>query len=189
MGRSGVNTKDPNFFAVSKAHGTALKENRKHAPPAVSFSLALTKGTFGGEFLESIGAVVSVNETDVAGLRDNELVNSKEANNKKGKDGAVISVVGGGETITDKDDLTETRTVFIGPVGKTTIKDAGTGREVYSGTTISMSIKAGVGIGYEVSAAINISHASSPNPPQQGNAADNTQVRVFYPGFTPAKKK
>ena len=186
------------------------KTNQKNAPPLVTFTMELTKGTYGIKTKKlgvGVGFTASDNETDIFGVRDNKNVNKKDQEYRNGMSASVgVGVivppipipigVGTSSSLT----VTSSQPMKNGAIPSTAVIEKKTaigiaaistvtqtttqGKTIYTGSQIELfGYKGGYGLGYELSLDVNIpSNGVVPYPSFiWENPTDNTSVHMNPP--------
>ena len=198
LGNTGTNPNDPQYRQQVKRALEINKNNRKNAPPLISVTAALTKGTYGAKAkVLGVGAEYSSshNETDVVGFRDNKNVNKGE---KTYKNGMSVSVggFGGGVTIESTKPMSPSGDLpsqysteqKISAPGVTAVNKGGDGTQ-YSGLETEV-VSAKLGFYYGVDFSISANYQTNNivvNAPPNGNpiVSDKTTVQIYVPDHVP----
>lgn len=174
------------------------KNNRKNAPPFITVTAALTKGTYGAKAkVLGVGAEYSSshNEKDVVGFSDNKNVNKGE---KTYKNGMNVSVggFGGGVAIESTKPMSSNGVLpsqysteqKLSAPGVTAVHKSAEGTQ-YSGLETEV-ISAKVGYYYGVDFSISLNYQTNNivvNAPPNGKpiVSDKATVQIYVPDHVP----
>jgi RHS repeat-associated protein len=199
LGNSGMNTEDKQYQTLVKLAEKKNKENAKKAPPLITGTATLTKGTYGAKAkVLGVGAEYSSssNETDIVGIRDNKNARSGEKKYKNGMS-ASLGGFGGGVTIESDKPMSPNGTLpdkysaerKISAPGITLVNKTEDGNTSTGVEHELFAAKLGFYFGFDVSLSVNVStNTIVVTPPPSGNpiASDNTRVQIYVPDFVPA---